>query len=141
VAEAVTATCPERFSLSKRIERLEKWAPEGWERPVAFITAPEPRTVYMEGTLLSGGLGRRNVWLSSLTVVPDDSQDSQEPQSRFSGVHSVSVEDLALEWYNDRGWLGMHCEGAVIFSLFALFFFDVIFTDVPFVFQTKFQGN
>jgi len=50
-----------------------------------------------------------------------------------------SVEAMCLSWYRDHGWKGYHSEGGVIRTLFALLFYDVLFTYVPNVFQTPYQ--
>ena len=54
-----------------------------------------------------------------------------------------SVEELCLQHYGVDGggdWSGVHCEGGCFYTLFGLFFWDVIFSsDVPDVFLTRYQ--
>ncbi len=52
------------------------------------------------------------------------------------------MEELALQYYaSEEGgrWQGMHSEGGVWMTLFGLLMWDILFTDVPDVFQTPFQ--
>ena len=59
----------------------------------------------------------------------------------------ISVEALALQHYanpdsnpdHNPPWRGVHDEGAVLRTLFALSLWEAIFADVPGVFQTPFQ--
>ena len=46
-----------------------------------------------------------------------------------------------MQWYasQPQGWMGIHCEGRLWLSLFALLLWDQIFTPMPHVFQTSFQ--
>lgn len=64
-------------------------------------------------------------------------------KSRFYGESGdqCSVEQLALEYYNGEGggWLGVHSESGIWLTIFGLLMWDVIFSDVPNVFRTKFQ--
>lgn len=50
-----------------------------------------------------------------------------------------SVEAMCLSWYREHGWKGYHSEGGIVRTLFALLFYEVLFTYVPNVFQTPFQ--
>ena len=53
-----------------------------------------------------------------------------------------SVEAMSLSHYRSSeggGWKGYHTEGGLVRTLFALLFYDVLFTYVPNVFQTPFQ--
>eukprot|EP00850_Spirogloea_muscicola_P019085 SM000183S03979 [mRNA] locus=s183:73957:79101:+ [translate_table: standard] len=69
-------------------------------------------------------------------------------KSRFYGFDNqqCGVEQLALQHYAREegnscggGWCGVHCEGGVWLTLFGLLLWDVLFSDVPDVFQTPFQ--
>lgn len=51
-----------------------------------------------------------------------------------------SVEELVLAHFVDQGWLGFHCEGSIFRFLFALCFWDILFDEVPDVFQTPFHS-
>jgi signal transduction histidine kinase len=53
-----------------------------------------------------------------------------------------SVEELVLQHYareESGSWQGIHCENSIWHILFGLLFWDIIFADVPHVFQSKFQ--
>lgn len=64
-------------------------------------------------------------------------------KSRFYGEsgEQCSVEQLALEYYSAEGggWQGVHSESGIWLTIFGLLLWDVIFSDVPNVFRTKFQ--
>jgi Fanconi-associated nuclease 1 len=65
-------------------------------------------------------------------------------RSRFYGYdgNQCGVEELALQYYasEDGGeWQGMHSEGGVWMTLFGLLMWEILFADVPDVFQTPFQ--
>lgn len=51
------------------------------------------------------------------------------------------VEELALEYYSGEGggWQGVHTESGIWLTIFGLLMWDVIFSDVPNAFCTKFQ--
>ncbi|KAJ8594289.1 hypothetical protein M405DRAFT_918147 [Rhizopogon salebrosus TDB-379] len=51
----------------------------------------------------------------------------------------VNVETLALQWYEDRGFKGIHSETRIITTLFGILFWDIIFLLVPGAFETRFQ--
>ncbi|KAI0957731.1 hypothetical protein AcW1_006029 [Taiwanofungus camphoratus] len=52
----------------------------------------------------------------------------------------VSVEMLSLQYYEDHGYRGFHCEGRIVTTLFGLLFWDIIFAPVPGAFETPFQA-
>lgn len=65
-------------------------------------------------------------------------------KSRFYGFdgQQCGVEELALQYYASEeggGWEGMHSEGGVWRMLFGLLMWEILFADVPDVFQTPFQ--
>jgi len=51
------------------------------------------------------------------------------------------VEQLALQYYADEGgaWQGTHSEGGIWMTIFGLLMWDVMFSDIQDVFQSKFQ--
>ncbi|KAL5703244.1 phosphodiesterase I [Ranunculus cassubicifolius] len=52
------------------------------------------------------------------------------------------VEELALQYYAGEGgggWQGVHTETGIWVTIFGLLMWDVIFTDIPDVFHTRFQ--
>lgn len=50
-----------------------------------------------------------------------------------------SVEQLAMAHFAAEGWVGFHSEGRLYRMLFGLLLWDIIFADVPDVFQTPHQ--
>ena len=52
---------------------------------------------------------------------------------------TVSVEEFALLSYQKEGWDGIHVEGAIFSSIFALLFWDIIFSKQVNVFVHPFQ--
>lgn len=51
-----------------------------------------------------------------------------------------TVEDYVSRYYKKEfGFNAVHSEGSVFLNLFGLFFWDIIYTNIPFVFQSKFQ--
>lgn len=65
-------------------------------------------------------------------------------KSRFYGEdgEQCGVEQLALQYYasSEGGeWHGVHSESGIWLTIFGLLMWDVIFTDVPDVFRTRFQ--
>ncbi|KAG2100148.1 uncharacterized protein F5147DRAFT_747172 [Suillus discolor] len=51
----------------------------------------------------------------------------------------VNVEILALQWYEDQGFKGIHSETRIITTLFGILFWDIIFLPIPGAFETPFQ--
>lgn len=64
-------------------------------------------------------------------------------KSRFVGHGNGSactVESLVLQHLSqseEGGWAGWHCEGSPLRGLWALLMWDVVFMDVPDVFQVR----
>lgn len=50
-----------------------------------------------------------------------------------------SVEQLAMAHFAAEGWIGFHSEGRLYRMLFGLLLWDIIFADIPDVFQTPHQ--
>ncbi|KAE8076610.1 hypothetical protein FH972_015247 [Carpinus fangiana] len=63
--------------------------------------------------------------------------------SRFYGEdgEQCGVEQLALQYYAGEGggWQGVHTESGIWLTIFGLLMWDIIFSDVPNVFRTRFQ--
>lgn len=63
-------------------------------------------------------------------------------KSRFYGEdgEQCRVEQLALQHYaGEGGWQGVHTESGIWLTIFGLLMWDVMFSDVPNVFRTRFQ--
>ncbi|GAU17744.1 hypothetical protein TSUD_171320 [Trifolium subterraneum] len=50
------------------------------------------------------------------------------------------VEELALHYFAEEGWQGVHTESGIWLTIFGLLMWDVIYADVPNVFYTRFQN-
>lgn len=65
-------------------------------------------------------------------------------KNRFYGEdgEQCGVEQLALQYYAGEGggWQGVHTESGIWLTIFGLLMWDVIFSDVPNVFRTRFQA-
>jgi hypothetical protein len=64
-------------------------------------------------------------------------------KNRFYGEdgEQCGVEQLALQYYAGEGggWQGVHTESGIWLTIFGLLMWDIIFSDVPNVFRTRFQ--
>ncbi|XP_050946040.1 fanconi-associated nuclease 1 homolog isoform X4 [Cucumis melo] len=111
-----------RMGLQRRILRLGK-PPRRWKIPSFAESINRKITeVRIQGRPLNRETGMK---------------------SRFYGEsgEQCSVEQLALEYYSGEGggWQGVHSESGIWLTIFGLLLWDVIFSDVPNVFRTKFQ--
>ncbi|XP_010069382.2 fanconi-associated nuclease 1 homolog isoform X1 [Eucalyptus grandis] len=111
-----------RIALQKRVLRLGK-PPRRWKIPRSFeITKWKIKEVHVQGRPLNCEMGKK---------------------SRFYGEdgEQCGVEQLALQYYANEGgcWSGVHTESGIWLTIFGLLMWDVIFSDVPNVFRTKFQ--
>lgn len=63
-------------------------------------------------------------------------------KSRFVGFddQDVSVEQLAIQHYEQQGWNGVHTENGIWHTLFGLLMWDIIFSDAPDAFNHAFQS-
>ncbi|KAH0862274.1 hypothetical protein HID58_079485 [Brassica napus] len=111
-----------RIALQRRILRLAK-PPRRWKTPTFpnLIDNKIPE-VTIQGRSLNCEVGMKN---------------------RFYGEdgEQCGVEQLALQYYNGEGggWQGMHTESSIWLTIFGLLMWDILFSDVPGVFQTRFQ--
>ncbi|XP_024518087.1 fanconi-associated nuclease 1 homolog isoform X2 [Selaginella moellendorffii] len=112
----------DRIALQRRVLRLGK-PPRRWKVPPYAALLKKKQKVTIMGRPLNNANGMK---------------------SRFYGYdgQQCSVEDLALQYYageDGGGWKGVHSESGIWLTLFGLLMWDVIFSDVPDVFQTPFQ--
>ncbi|EGO21271.1 hypothetical protein SERLADRAFT_441630 [Serpula lacrymans var. lacrymans S7.9] len=72
----------------------------------------------------------------------EDNEKWPKGKSIWSGRNgeAVNVETFALQYDEDMGFKGVHCETRVIHMLFGLLFWDIIFAPVPGAFETPFQS-
>lgn len=111
-----------RMALQRRILRLGK-PPRRWKTPSFsdYIKRKIPE-VHIQGRPLNCETGTK---------------------SRFYGDdgEQCGVEQLALQYYAGEGggWQGVHSESGIWLTIFGLLMWDILFSDVPNVFRTKFQ--
>lgn len=113
----------DRMALQRRILRLGK-PPRRWKKPAfAKAVGKTIKEVYVRGRPLNSATGAKSIFYG---------YDGQQ----------CSVEQLALQYYSgEQGgcWQGVHSEGGIWMTYFGLLMWDVLFADVPDVFQTSFQ--
>ncbi|KAG0022416.1 hypothetical protein BGZ80_000310 [Entomortierella chlamydospora] len=63
----------------------------------------------------------------------------QRPLWRNIDGSDCCVEELALSYYGTLGYKGHHSENSILATLFALLFWDILFSPQPGVFETPFQ--
>ncbi|CAG7851982.1 Fanconi-associated nuclease 1 homolog {ECO:0000305} {ECO:0000250/UniProtKB:Q9Y2M0} [Serendipita indica DSM 11827] len=51
----------------------------------------------------------------------------------------TTVEDFAIQYYEGKGFKGLHCEGSIVRFIFALLFHDILFMPVNGAFETPYQ--
>ncbi|KFK36099.1 hypothetical protein AALP_AA4G077200 [Arabis alpina] len=111
-----------RIALQRRILRLAK-PPRRWKAPTfANLIKNKIPEVTIQGRSLNCEIGMKN---------------------RFYGEDGdqCGVEQLALQYYSGEGggWKGIHTESSIWLTIFGLLMWDILFSDVPGVFQTRFQ--
>eukprot|EP00842_Homolaphlyctis_polyrhiza_P003856 jgi/Hompol1/4471/HPOL_001730-RA len=103
---------------------------------------------------------RRGAWYDELVKIQDNYISKQAARKRpvaikvFSGTTSgkatylndqkrdVSVEELALQYFDRLGWKGMHAENSIVGTLFGVLFWDIMFDDtIPGVFSSPYQSS
>ncbi|WBW70622.1 DNA repair protein Fan1 [Schizosaccharomyces osmophilus] len=114
-----------QFVLQRRLSRLEKvlMVPEKDRRDFSynFQNKPSNITIYGKRKDLKDKSQQRTLWLTSKGDV-------------------LTVEQFAAEYYTSLGWSTVHSESGIFLTLFALVFWDIIFMDIPGVFQSAFQS-
>ncbi|CAM0912991.1 unnamed protein product [Alopecurus aequalis] len=111
-----------KIALQMRVLRLGK-PPRRWKVPsYADSLRRSIKEVNIEGRPLNCEIGAKNVFYG------------------YDGER-CGVEQLALQYYADEGggWQGTHSEGGIWMTIFGLLMWDVIFSEVCDVFQSKFQ--
>lgn len=113
----------DQMALQRRILRLGK-PPRRWKKPAfAKTVGRKIKEVCVRGRPLNSATGAKSIFYG---------YDGQQ----------CNVEQLALQYYSgEEGgcWQGVHSEGGIWMTYFGLLMWDVLFADVPDVFQTSFQ--
>ncbi|XP_073151250.1 fanconi-associated nuclease 1 homolog isoform X2 [Henckelia pumila] len=111
-----------RVALQRRVLRLGK-PPRRWKIP-SYSSSIKRKIfeVHIQGKPLNCKAGMRSIFYS---------EDGEQ----------CGVEQLALEYYAGEGggWHGVHTESGIWLTIFGILLWDIIFSDVPNVFRTKFQ--
>uniref|UniRef100_K3XV50 Fanconi-associated nuclease n=1 Tax=Setaria italica TaxID=4555 RepID=K3XV50_SETIT len=111
-----------KFALQRRVLRLSK-PPRRWKVPsYADYVKRNIKEMNIEGRPLNCETGAKNLFYG------------------YDG-ELCGVEQLALQYYADEGggWRGTHSEGGIWMTIFGLLMWDVMFSDIQDVFQSKFQ--
>ncbi|KAF3323748.1 fanconi-associated nuclease 1 [Carex littledalei] len=112
-----------KMALQKRVLRLGK-PPRRWKLPsYADSVRRSIPEVNIVGRPLNGRVGEKNLFYG------------------YNG-ELCGVEELALQYFAEEeggGWRGVHSESGIWMTIFGLLMWDVIFSDVPNVFCSKFQ--
>ncbi|CAA0829119.1 Fanconi-associated nuclease 1 homolog [Striga hermonthica] len=111
-----------RIALQRRVLRLGK-PPRRWKTP-SYSKSMKRKIfeVHVQGRPLNCKTGMKSVFYG---------EDGER----------CGVEQLALQYYNGEGggWQGFHTESGIWLTIFGILMWDVIFAEVPNVFQNKFQ--
>ncbi|XP_057526290.1 fanconi-associated nuclease 1 homolog isoform X2 [Amaranthus tricolor] len=112
-----------KMALQRRVIRLGK-PPRRWKTPsYASFVKRKITEVHIQGRPLSSKIGTK---------------------SRFYGQddEQCGVEELALQFYAGEGggWQGVHTESGIWLTIYGLLMWDIIFSDVPDTFRTRFQS-
>ncbi|TXG69322.1 hypothetical protein EZV62_004257 [Acer yangbiense] len=111
-----------RMALQRRVLRLGK-PPRRWKTPSFSESIQRNITeVHIQGRPLNRETGMK---------------------SRFYGEdgEQCGVEQLALQFFAGEGggWRGVHTESGIWLTIFGLLMWDILFSDVPDVFRSRFQ--
>ncbi|KAJ1697006.1 hypothetical protein LUZ63_005518 [Rhynchospora breviuscula] len=112
-----------KMALQRRVLRLGK-PPRRWKLPsYAESVKQNIPEVNIVGRPVNGGVGEKNLFYG------------------YNG-ELCGVEELALQYFSEEeggGWRGVHSESGIWMTIFGLLMWDVIFSDVPNAFCSKFQ--
>lgn len=91
-----------------------------------------------------------NTGVNQETPVPEQTEAEQKkPSLRRKGKsvwegrsskEELSVEDRALQYYQDHGFRGFHAETSILTTIWVLVNWDIIFADVRGAFETPYQS-
>ncbi|XP_038989792.1 fanconi-associated nuclease 1 homolog isoform X2 [Phoenix dactylifera] len=110
-----------KVALQRRVLRLGK-PPRRWKMPsYADYVKQKIKEVYIRGRPLVCETGTKNLFYG------------------YDG-ELCGVEQLALQYYaGEGGWLGVHSESGIWMTFFGILMWDVIFSNIPDVFRSRFQ--
>ncbi|KAI8357877.1 VRR-NUC domain-containing protein [Choanephora cucurbitarum] len=111
--------------IHKRIKQLERdlCIPKREQHDFSYMRLKKPKEITIYGERISNEVtGKKSIW-------------------RSDNGSECSVEQLAIEYYEKKGYKGMHCENGIIRMIAVLLFWDVIFASIPGVFETPYQSE
>ncbi|KAI8643784.1 VRR-NUC domain-containing protein [Parasitella parasitica] len=111
--------------IHKRIVKLEKdlCIPRREQHDFSYMNLKPPKEITIYGERISDEIiGKKSTW-------------------RSDNGAECSVEQVALEYYQKKGFKGLHCENGVIRMIMVLLFWDIIFAYIPGVFETPYQSE
>ncbi|KAL7250555.1 hypothetical protein ACSBR1_012563 [Camellia fascicularis] len=112
-----------RTALQRRVLRLGK-PPRRWKTPSFSESVKRKITeVHVQGRPLNCRTGMKSSFYC---------EDGEQ----------CGVEQLGMQYYAGEGggWQGVHTESGIWLTIFGLLLWDIIFSDVPDVFRTRFQS-
>ncbi|KAH9680763.1 Fanconi-associated nuclease 1-like [Citrus sinensis] len=112
-----------RVALQRRVLRLGK-PPRRWKIPSFSESIKRKITeIHVQGRPLNCEIGMKS-WFYG--------EDGEK----------CGVEQLALQYYAGEGggWHGVHTESGIWLTIFGLLMWDILFSDVPDVFRSRFQN-
>lgn len=111
-------------SIKRRLKKLQKNPLSSADENSYSFEEEVPEIITIQGRIRAGNETGRKVQLHM------DGDD----------LALGSVEDFVLNEFEQDGWKGIHSESSCFTTLFALFFWDLLFdTELPDVFQTAYQ--
>ncbi|KAG2204394.1 hypothetical protein INT46_006946 [Mucor plumbeus] len=113
------------YDIHKRITKLEKdlCIPRREQHDFSYMNLKKPKEITIYGERISDEIiGKKSIW-------------------RSDNGAECSVEQVAIEYYQKKGFKGLHCENGVIRMIMVLLFWDIIFTSIPGVFETPYQSE
>ncbi|XP_014768704.1 fanconi-associated nuclease 1 [Octopus bimaculoides] len=126
-----------RYSLYLRAEKICKDSKSRWHKRLKKLKhepVVEAPKVFITGKTLECGLPGVRYRFITNNYDATDGTSSED-------VVMCPVEILVLNHYMNNGYpQGLHAEGSIMHFLFALFFFDILYMDIPDVFISPFQA-
>ncbi|RUS87029.1 hypothetical protein EGW08_005182 [Elysia chlorotica] len=91
--------------------------------------------MYLEGRVLHGSTGAGPRFLTQASYRREEDGDG------MGDLAVCGVEEFVMDHYRTNGFpSGMHAEGSVVSSLFALFFWEILFMSKPDAFHSPYQA-
>ena len=119
-----------KFDLSRRLTRLEK--SKILEIPIEsrnsqMIDLKSPSKVFVRGERCYDTNNQHSLWRALIKPTTESPHEV------------LRVEEFTLQYYNLKGWKGLHNEGKIVRTIFVLALWDIIFDKVEGAFETPFQ--